>query len=369
MKPLVSVIIPVYNSADTIRFVVEAAARQTYPESRVEIIVVDNNSTDGTKEALAGLSVQYVFEARRNRSRARNVGAAHASGDFLAFLDADCVVPVNWLESLVQSLDAHWLGAAQARVQRRGEPMPSREFRAGHYFLPYLDSCTLLVRRSAFDAATGFNEELNRAVDMDFSFRVLSCGFGFAWVPDTVVIKHHDLSPRQAGRRGWVGGQNMFLLDRAWDHRVRRSGPRLFWDRLKFGARTVATEVAHNRRLAAVTVAEQSSKLVSYAIAVVRGRGVQVVSLPVVGSVPRVLGHDKYIVVDGEAVLVFDALARSVISLSPPQSQVLRYLLDTRVAVPHDIDAITEATSLSVDDARLGLAKVERLLGGVETTV
>ncbi len=360
MTPLASIIIPAYDVVDTIEEVVNAALDQSVPSARVEVIVVDNNSTDGTGDVVKRLPVRHVFEPRRNRSRARNAGAKVATGEFLAFLDADCVVPRHWLESLLDSLDAPWIGAAQARVQHHGREPPPAEFRQGHYFIPYLDSCTLLVRRNAFDAATGFNERLNRAVDMDFSFRVLSCGFAFSWVPDTIVIKHHDLSPAQAARRGWVGGQNLFRLDRAWSHLVRRSQGRLLWDRVKLAGQWVARDIAHHRDRAAATGAEQVVKLISYSCAIGTDEGLPAVSLPVVTTAPSIIGNDRYLVVDGHVMLVFDAAGRTLTRLSELETLALRELLD---ASSGTAPARGSPEGVDPTSASAALTRVRRLFG------
>lgn len=89
-KPAISVVIPAYNEArfisDTIRSVLDAKTRY---KGQVEIIVVDNNSTDATGEIASSLGITVVFEPINQIARSRNTGAKAASGDYLVFLDAD----------------------------------------------------------------------------------------------------------------------------------------------------------------------------------------------------------------------------------------------------------------------------------------
>lgn len=88
-SPAFSVIIPAYNSAATVGRAIESVLGQTCPP--LELIVVDDGSTDGTREEIArfGDRVQYLHQANAGVSAARNAGAKAARGDWLAFLDAD----------------------------------------------------------------------------------------------------------------------------------------------------------------------------------------------------------------------------------------------------------------------------------------
>src|SRR5262249_54253358 len=90
--PAVTVIVPVLNGARTIAGTLDSIATQDYPRSQVEAIVVDNGSTDGSRDLVArhALPVRLLFASRRGSAAARNVGIRHASHELLAFTDADC---------------------------------------------------------------------------------------------------------------------------------------------------------------------------------------------------------------------------------------------------------------------------------------
>lgn len=100
--PFVSVIVPVYNMADMIGDCVEALLAQDYPEDRYEIIIVDNDSTDGTAEVIKRYPVKYILEDEVHTSyAARNAGARVAKGEALAFCDADQLATESWLANLL----------------------------------------------------------------------------------------------------------------------------------------------------------------------------------------------------------------------------------------------------------------------------
>ena len=87
--PTFSVIIAVYNGADTIGRAIESVLAQSYPP--LELVIVDDGSTDGTADAIArfGADARYYYQANAGVSAARNTGATMARGEWLAFLDAD----------------------------------------------------------------------------------------------------------------------------------------------------------------------------------------------------------------------------------------------------------------------------------------
>ncbi|MGB3624622.1 MAG: glycosyltransferase family 2 protein, partial [Henriciella sp.] len=93
MKPgsLVSVVIPTYNRARTLRRAVESVLRQSY--TNLELIVVDDASTDDTKAVLSSINDPRMrvitYEFNRGCAAARNIGARDARGEYLAFQDSD----------------------------------------------------------------------------------------------------------------------------------------------------------------------------------------------------------------------------------------------------------------------------------------
>ena len=102
MDPSCSIIIPAYNEAEWLPKTLSAldTALNDFREP-VEVIVVDNNSTDDTAEIARRYGAQVVFEPVNQISRARNTGARSASGNYLFFLDADTILPPELLRSAV----------------------------------------------------------------------------------------------------------------------------------------------------------------------------------------------------------------------------------------------------------------------------
>lgn len=103
--PSVSVIIPVHNDPERLQICLTALEQQTYPSHDYEVIVIDNASTDSIQPIVARFAhAQAEVEPLLGSFRARNTGIALAHGDVLAFLDADCIPALDWIEQGVKRL-------------------------------------------------------------------------------------------------------------------------------------------------------------------------------------------------------------------------------------------------------------------------
>lgn len=99
----ISVIIPVYNGEKTLENCLNSVVNQTY--KNYEIVVVDNNSKDDTKNIIKSLQkinkkIKCVFGDKIGRGHARNLGIDNSSGEIIAMTDSDCIVTNNWLEKI-----------------------------------------------------------------------------------------------------------------------------------------------------------------------------------------------------------------------------------------------------------------------------
>lgn len=100
---MVSVIIAVYNGEMYIRQAVESILNQTYKD--IELIVVDDGSTDNTKNILSSyLNIKYIYQDNKGEGAARNLGVSQANGEYIAFLDADDLYKIDKIEKQVNVL-------------------------------------------------------------------------------------------------------------------------------------------------------------------------------------------------------------------------------------------------------------------------
>lgn len=102
--PTISVIIPTYNRKEFLREILSSLAQQSYPSDRFEVIVIDDGSTDGTKEIAAEtfpFALRYFWQTNQGDAAARNLGAQQSQADILVFLDDDILVEPDYLTYLV----------------------------------------------------------------------------------------------------------------------------------------------------------------------------------------------------------------------------------------------------------------------------
>lgn len=167
----VSVVIPAHNEAHGIARTVEAVCSQARPDVEIEIVVVDDGSTDGTPE-LAEASGARVIRmgngAGGNPARARNLGARETSGDPIVFLDADCVPGPGWLDALLAAHDSGHAVVGGALDLPAGLPFTARcDYYCGFYLIhsrrppgevPHHPPPNLSVRREVFMETCGFSD-------------------------------------------------------------------------------------------------------------------------------------------------------------------------------------------------------------------
>lgn len=103
-QPVISIVLCTYNNADSLGITLNQITQQAVTDSAsIELIVVDNNSTDNTAELVqqiqsqAAITLRYIFEAQQGLSHARNTGVEQALGDYILFTDDDAEVPSNWV--------------------------------------------------------------------------------------------------------------------------------------------------------------------------------------------------------------------------------------------------------------------------------
>jgi len=180
-KATISVIIPVYNNAAFIGQAIESVRGQD-SIGAVEIIVVDDGSTDGSGAVARSFREVRVFErANGGISAARNEALAHATGSYLAFLDADDRFSEGRLRIMLEALGSN--DAVLGRVvQFRDDGWASEPAAA-----PL--ASTMLVTRTAFDRVGLFNEHVKVGEFIDWWARAQEAGLTYSQIEATVLLR------------------------------------------------------------------------------------------------------------------------------------------------------------------------------------
>ena len=188
MGPLVSVILPVYNREACVARAIASVLAQTYRP--LELIVIDDDSTDGTRRVLDGFGSQITVVAQRHAGTyvARNLGLRQARGELVAFIDSDdawfpdrlaCQVPLMQRPEVGLVFgDAIHVTAPERDAPRTGRTCfsvaPPRRGRAAEQFAwcNFVPTCTVLVRRRCLEEVGDFSEESALSADYLAWFRI-----------------------------------------------------------------------------------------------------------------------------------------------------------------------------------------------------
>lgn len=222
--PLVSVVIPAYNCARFIREALDSALAQDYPG--VEVIVVDDGSTDETGAILASYGARIRLLSQRNRgcAAARNAGVAHARGKYIAFLDGDDAWRPWKIGYQMQALGETGYKLAYSRFivwhqEADGFYMPAErmfsaeglahvsdcELVTGYTYEALLKDCmvwtsTVLVEKAVLDEAGGFDETLELGEDYDLWLRLSRTLPMLGLAQPTALYRQHPHSITRGAR-------------------------------------------------------------------------------------------------------------------------------------------------------------------------
>jgi glycosyltransferase involved in cell wall biosynthesis len=230
MSVKVSVIIPAFNAEATIRRALESALAQSY--SNYEIIVVDDGSSDTTPQILSSYGARIVTTRQQNKgaAAARNRGAALATGELLAFLDADDEWHAQKLACQVAAFQRHpeisvcrtyygnsddfdWpLAALFTPEQIEAVPLDIISDFNRIFVEPYFGTPTVMIRAATFRQHAGFNETLRTAEDVDLWLRS-SYGTRVAVVKAVLVQVHRKHSGLTATSSETIYANHLKVLE------------------------------------------------------------------------------------------------------------------------------------------------------------
>jgi glycosyltransferase involved in cell wall biosynthesis len=243
----ITVILCTFNRCQSLAKALESAAALKLPDSvDWEILVVDNNSSDKTREVvdesrrLCPERFRYVFEPEPGKSYALNAGIREARGDVLAFMDDDVTVEPTWLENLTAPLgNGEWAGTGGPILPEGKFVPPPWLSLEGQYALAPLamfdfgpDACELTespfgtnmaFHKRMFEKYGGFRTDLGprpgteiRSEDTEFGRRLLAAGERFHYEPSAIV--YHSVSQNRLNKKYFL----TWWFDRA------RAGTRAF---------------------------------------------------------------------------------------------------------------------------------------------
>ncbi|MEQ9411018.1 MAG: glycosyltransferase family A protein [Fuerstiella sp.] len=210
----ISVIIPVYNAERYISETIESVLNQTGCE--LEIIVVDDGSTDTTQQvvALFGDRVRYLQQQNAGPAAARNLGVSVARHDWIAFLDADDLWAPDKLQRQLEMAESTGASVVYTNTRNFGDlncvaelRMSPQNMPAGDVFAAllmdnFMTLSSVTIRKDAFLQAGGFRERYFGTEDWDLWLRLAASGVRFAAVPEALTLyRWHSTSLSKNHRR------------------------------------------------------------------------------------------------------------------------------------------------------------------------
>jgi len=200
---LVSIIIPTFNGALRIGNCLDALLNQI-TERNVEILVVNDGSTDKTAEVVGHYSgVRFISQANAGPAAARNHGALEARGSIILFTDDDCVPMPDWLDAMLAPfIDTEVVGAkgiyrtCQNRLAARFVQIEYEDryrLMAGLSSIDFIDTYSAAFRRNRFLEMTGYDTSFPVACaeDIELSYRMSARGWKMKFVPAAIVYHTH----------------------------------------------------------------------------------------------------------------------------------------------------------------------------------
>lgn len=223
LLPPVSVIIPAKNEEEYIERCLEAVSNLEYPEDKIDVIVVDNKSTDQTVECARKFTTVQILEKEGTISAVRNFGGQQAKGEILAFLDADCIPERKWLlkatKTLIEKNDVAVVGAVLEIENKPYVPWIEKywleylntKFCTGLNYVSTISSFCFLVRRKAMNDVNWFNESLETCEDSDLGYRISQNGNKLVIDENikTVHLRNAKTIRQFFLRQLWQGGSNI----------------------------------------------------------------------------------------------------------------------------------------------------------------
>lgn len=221
--PDVSIIIPAYNAQDTIKICLDSILNLDYPREKMEIIVVNNNSTDSTEDIVRNYPITVLREEDVQSSYAsRNKGINNAKGQILAFTDTDCIVSPQWLKKLLSSYNNPDYGCFAGKIEAYETETLAEEFAAideeNHDqkhsleagYLPAANTANVAYRKEVLQEIGLFNNSLRSGGDAELTWRFVKHGkYKIDYKTDAIVYHKHRTSIRGLYRQHIKYGESI----------------------------------------------------------------------------------------------------------------------------------------------------------------
>lgn len=201
---VISLIIPAHNASQTIQACLQACLSQELsPETSLQIILVDDRSTDNTCALAEAYDVKIIHHTtRRGAAAARNSGLAVAEGEIVLFTDADCVPQKNWVMEMIRPFSNPSIIGCKGIYTTQQPELVARfvqieyedkyDLLRAQPFIDFIDTYSAGYRSEILKSNKGFDERIQYVEDQELSFRLAAQGCKMVFQPTAVVSHHHS---------------------------------------------------------------------------------------------------------------------------------------------------------------------------------
>ncbi|MCS7365205.1 MAG: glycosyltransferase [archaeon GB-1867-035] len=211
--PMVSIIIPVRNAGETIEDLLKSLINLDYPKEKIEIIIVDGQSTDDTIKRASKYPVKILTEPGLGPSYARKIGIEASRGEILAFTDGDCRVPKEWVKVIVEDLSQPEIGCvggsvfveesiknniyavyADKSIMRIMPLAKEKEILEEPKVFKHLAFCNMAIKREVLNEIGGLDTRFKTFEDVDTVQSICEKGYKMMLDPRMYVWHKHRQS-------------------------------------------------------------------------------------------------------------------------------------------------------------------------------
>lgn len=209
MLPKISIIVPNYNGSATIKLCIESLLSLNYPKEKLEIIIVDNNSTDNSRTIISSYPVKLLLEKDTQSSyAARNKGVKEARGDVIALTDVDCIVDKDWLINSIKYLSEEDIGGIAGEILNFKPNTLVEEYQVysnavsqrrayQHPYLPFAQTANAIYKRIVFEKIGEFEPHWISGGDVDFSWRMqIDAKMKLIYAKNCIVYHIHRMTSK-----------------------------------------------------------------------------------------------------------------------------------------------------------------------------
>ena len=211
-----SVIVSTYNRIDDLQRLIGSLLEQNISKSIAwEIVISNNGSTDGTGEVIESLvntssiPIRYIYQPQKAKSYGLNAAMRAAKGNILAFTDDDIIVPVDWVQNILDYINnnpnASCIGGPVVLYNKEDKDISVRTSKSysvyckedfNPVYIPII-GCNMILTRALvesvgfYDVKFGPGSYIGSGDDLDYLYRVVDSGFTLQYVPDILVFHNH----------------------------------------------------------------------------------------------------------------------------------------------------------------------------------